>query len=188
MVKLDLGCGLKKKDGFIGVDLIDAPDVIKSDILTYLKSLDENTVDEVNMHHSLEHQKKNEYLEIIKNLLRVCKNGATIELGFSYHSNSVNIANPYHNIHFNEHSFRFFCREKEDRYGVLKKSDWIVDYSFGLCGSTNEEKLPGFVRIKKIDYVYTPEFKDKSEDEKEFARRHYNNVVLNMNLTLEVEK
>lgn len=187
-MKLDLGCGRNKKEGFIGVDLIDAPGIIKSDMLSHLKSLDDNSVDEVRMYHSLEHVPKSHYLDIMRNLLRVCKSGAVIEIGVPYYNNSVNVVNPYHNLHFNEHSFRFFCREKEDRYNVMKKSDCIATYSFGLWDSANERELPGYVRIKKIEYIYLPEFKDKPEDEKEFARRHYHNVVLNMNITLEVEK
>jgi len=188
-MKLDLGCGLNKKEGFIGVDLIDAPGVIESDIFSYLKLLADNSVDEVRMYHSLEHVPKDQYLDVMRNLLRVCKNGAIIEIGAPYYNNSVNIANPYHHIHFNEHSFRFFCREKEDRYNVMKKSDWVATYSFGLWGSANEGALPGYVRIKKIEYVYCQEFHDKPEDENEFfPRKHYNNIVLNMNITLEVEK
>ncbi len=187
-MKLDLGCGRNKKEGFIGVDLIDAQGIIKSDILSYLKTLGDNSVDEVRMFHSLEHVSANHYIYVIKNLLRVCKNGAIIEIGVPYYNNSFDAANPHHNIHFSEHSFRFFCREKEDRHNVIKKQDLIADYSFGLWDSANEGEFPGYVRIKKIEYIYLPEFKDKSEAEKDFARRHYHNVVLNMNTTLEVEK
>lgn len=187
-MKLDLGCGLHKKEGFMGVDLIDAPGVIKSDIVSYLKGAPDNSVDEVRMHHSLEHVPGSDYLEVMWNLLRVCKNGALVEIGVPYYNNAVNLANPYHNVHFNEHSFRFFCREKEDRYKVMKESDWIASYSFGLWNSANEGELPGYVRIKRLEYVYLPEFAETPEAEREFARKHYNSVVLNMNVTLEVEK
>ena len=63
-----------------------------------------------------------------------------------------------------------------------------MDYRFGLWGSANEGELPGYVRIKKIEYIYNKDFKDKSESEKDYARKHYNNVVLNINIILEVEK
>jgi len=36
--------------------------------------------------------------------------------------------------------------------------------------------------------VYLPKFKEKSEEEKEYARIHLNNVVLEINVELEVEK
>jgi hypothetical protein len=187
-MKLDLGCGLHRQEGFIGVDVIDAPGVIKSDILTYLKNLPDNSVDQARMYHSLEHVQMEHYLEVMRNLLRVCKNGAVIEIGMPYYNTGVNMANPYHHVYFNEHSFRFFCREKEDRYQVLPKSEWIATFSFGLWNCANEGELPGYVRIKKIEYIYAPGWSDKAESEKEFARMYYNNVILNMNVTLEVEK
>lgn len=187
-VKLDLGCGHNRKEGFIGVDLIDAPGVVKSDILSYLKVLTDNCVDEVRMYHSLEHIPKKQYLEVMKHLLRVCRRGARIEIGVPYFSTKLNVANPYHHVHFNEHSFRFFCREKEDRYHVLPESEWIATYSFGLWNSANEGELPGYVRIRHIEYVYLPEFAHKAEEEKAYCRKYYSHVVLNMNVTLEVEK
>jgi len=186
-MKLDLGCGLKKKEGYVGVDLVEGADIQK-DMYEYLVTLPDNSVDGLRAHHSLEHLNKSEFLKVFKEILRVSKNASIIEIGVPYHTQAVNLANPYHNMYFNEHTFRFFCRDKEDKYNVIKKSRWIRDYSFGLWNNANEGSLPGYVRIKKIDYVYLPEFKEKTEEEREHARVHFNNVVLKMNIELEVEK
>ena len=186
-MKIDLGCGVNKKEGFTGVDLIEDADIQK-DMYEYLQTLSDNSVEAVRAYHSLEHLNKEEFLRVFKEILRVCKNGSRIEVGVPYHSQAVNITNPYHKGYFNEHTFRFFCRDKEDRYGVIKKTSLIRDYSFGLWNSANEGSLPGYVRIKQLDYVYLPEFEGKSEEEKEYARLHFNNVVLEMNILLEVEK
>jgi ubiquinone/menaquinone biosynthesis C-methylase UbiE len=186
-MKIELGCGHSKSEGFIGVDLVPEADIQK-DMYEYLITLSDNSVDVIRAFHSLEHLAKDEFIKVMNQVLRVCKNGSSIEIGVPYHTQYVNIANPYHKTNFNEHTFRFFCREKDDRNNVLKKSNWIRDYSFGLWGSANEGKLPGYVRIKKIDYVYLPKYANKSEDEREEARLHLNNVVLEMNIELEVEK
>jgi len=57
-----------------------------------------------------------------------------------------------------------------------------------MANSANEGDLKGYLRIRKIDYEYLPEFGNKSEEEKEYARLHFNNVVLDMSVELEVEK
>jgi len=186
-MKIELGCGQTKKDGYIGVDLVPEADIQK-DMYEYLKSLSDNSVDAIRAFHSLEHLSKDEFLKVMNEILRVCKNGSFLEIGVPYHTQYVNIGNPYHKTPFNEHTFRFFCRENDDKYNVIKKSSLIRDYSFGLWNSANEQNLPGYVRIRKIDYVYLPEFANKSEEDKEYARLHFNNVVLEMNIELEVEK
>jgi len=187
-VKLDLGCGFNKKEGYIGVDLVEGADIRKP-MLDYLKTLDTNSVDAINAHHSLEHLKnKEEFLSVFTEILRVCRNGAIINVTMPYYTQSVNIVNPYHHVNFNEHTFRFFCREKDDKYSVIKPKSLIRDYSFGLWASANEGPLPGYIRIKKIEYAYTPEFQKKSDQEKEYARLHFNNVVLEMFIEMEVEK
>jgi len=183
-MKIELGCGLTKKDG---IDLIPEVDV-QQDMYEYLNSLDDNCVDAIRAIDSLEHITKNEFVKVMNEILRVCKNGARLEIRVPYHTQSVNIGNPFHKTYFNEHTFRFFCRENDDKYNVIKKSSLIRDYSFGMASSANEGNLHGYVRIRKIDYVYLPEFVNKSEEEKEYARLHFNNVVLEMNIELEVEK
>ena len=187
MMKIELGCGHTKKDGYIGIDLVPEADV-QQDMWEYLKSLQDNCVDAIRAFHSLEHLTRDEFLKVMYEILRVCKNGSFIEIGVPYNTQSVNIANPYHKTYFNEHTFRFFCRESDDRYNVIKKSNLIRDYSFGLWNSANEGILPGYIRIRKIEFVYLPEFMNKSEEEKDYARLHFNNVVLEMNIELEVEK
>jgi hypothetical protein len=186
-MKINLGCGLNKKDGFINVDLIENAD-IQQDMYDYLVTLQNNSVDEIYSYHSLEHLTKEQFLKVFNEILRVSKHGAKISIGVPYYSQSVNITNPYHHMFFNEHTFRFFCREKNDRYNVLKKSSWIRDYSFGMWNSANEGQLFGYVLIKKIKYIYTSEFADKSDIEKEYARLHLNNIVLEINIEMEVEK
>lgn len=187
-MKLDLGCGFNKKEGYVGIDLVETADIQKH-MLDYLNSLDDNSVDAVNACHSLEHLKnKQEFVAVFKEILRVCKNGAIIEIEVPYHTQSVNVANPYHHIYFNEHTFRFFCKQSLDKYNVIKPESLIRDYSFGLWSSANEGDLPGYVNIKKIEFIYIQEFQKKSDQEKEYARLHFNNVVLDMIVELEVEK
>jgi hypothetical protein len=186
-VKVELGCGRAKKEGYIGIDLVPEAD-IQMDMFEYLQTLPANSIEAVRAYHSLEHLSKEKFVQVFKEILRTCQNGSIIEISVPYHTQYVNLGNPYHGMYFNEHTFRFFIRDKEDRYNVIPKPSLIRDYSFGLYNSANEGPLPAYVRIRTIEYVYLSEYKDKSENEKEYARLHLNNVVLEMNIVLEVEK
>jgi len=142
-VVLNLGSGLTGKPGEILTDLSEAAtSIFKLNTLDFLKGIRSNSVDKVVSIHSLEHlSSKTEFVEVMREILRVTKTGATLYFEFPYWSQSVNAANPYHNFILNEHTFRFFCTQKEDRRGVLEKDAWIQGHSFGLIGSANEVNL-----------------------------------------------
>jgi hypothetical protein len=182
-MKLDLGCGYACAPGYLGVDICPAA-AVRMDMLDYLRQAETDSVDAARAHHSLEHITR----ERFKHLLRACKHGARIEVSVPYFTGGVNLGNPYHFTPFNEHTFRFFCRDKEDVHKAFGEMDWVRNHSFGLWGDSMEEGLPGYVRILSIAFNYHPDFCNKSEAEKEFARRHFLNVVLDMDVVLEVDK
>lgn len=186
-MKIDLGCGRNPREGYTGVDLVPEADV-QMDILAFLQTLETNSVEAVRANHSLEHLPKPVFLRSMIEILRVCKPGAPIEVAVPYWSQAVNLGNPYHQTLFTEHTFRFFCRRKEDTHGALDGHDWIRPHSFGLWGDQNEGDLPGYVEIVSVTFHYHPDFAQKSEADKEFARLHYANSVLDMEVLLRVEK
>lgn len=82
-MKLNLGCGFNKLDGFINVD--NSPICLPDLLLTLDKeswSWEDNSIDEVLLDHVLEHlgETTSEYIHVIKELYRVCKSGAKITI------------------------------------------------------------------------------------------------------------
>ena len=78
MIKLDLGCGPRKKAGFLGIDISDFEGV---DIIRDLRRgipLSDNTVDEVWCSHIIEHFCQTDLLFLIDEIWRVCISGAAI--------------------------------------------------------------------------------------------------------------
>ncbi len=73
-MKVDLGCGHSRKEGYIGAD-------IQMDMFEYLVTLADNSVEALRSYHSLEHLSKEKFQQVFKEILRVCKNGSTIEIG-----------------------------------------------------------------------------------------------------------
>lgn len=82
-LKLNLGCGYKKRAGFINVDIDSG---CKPDLVLDLENSpwpwETNSVDEVVLDHILEHlgETKAQYFHVIKELYRVCSTGASIQI------------------------------------------------------------------------------------------------------------
>jgi SAM-dependent methyltransferase len=75
-LKIDLGCGPGKKEGFIGVDTIAFPSV---DIVADLRKAwpwKDGTVDEAHASHFVEHLEADERVHFVNELYRVLKPGA----------------------------------------------------------------------------------------------------------------
>lgn len=76
MVRIDLGCGPHKREGFTGVDSIAFPGV---DVVTDLRSRwpwEDSSVDEAHCSHCLEHFTATERVHFMNELWRVLKPGA----------------------------------------------------------------------------------------------------------------
>lgn len=98
-LKLNLGCGFKKNEGFINVDgqVACSPDMIY-DIEKTPWPWQDNSVSEVHLIHVLEHlgASANVYLNIIKELHRVCENNANIYIEVPHHRCDDFYSDPTH--------------------------------------------------------------------------------------------
>lgn len=76
LVKLDIGCGINKKAGYLGVDIKNFAGV---DVVADLRNQwpwEDNSVDEVNASHVLEHFTATERIHFMNELYRVLKPGS----------------------------------------------------------------------------------------------------------------
>jgi SAM-dependent methyltransferase len=116
-VKLNIGCGLTKYDGFINCDITEPYDE-KYDI-TQSARWEDNSVDHINCHHVLEHIPYRLINFVLKEWYRILKIGGTIDLGMP-------------DI---EEVCKSFIESDEDR-----KWNWCIYTLFGQQGTT--EKSP----------------------------------------------
>lgn len=95
-MKLNLGSGLNKKEDFVNVDKSPQgnPDVVM-DLEVTPRTFKDNEVEEILLNHTLEHLGKdvNTFFGIIKEMYRVCRNGARIE---------INVPHPRHDSFLND--------------------------------------------------------------------------------------
>ena len=127
-LKLNLGCGQRKIDGFIGVDSnLNVTADIAHDLNKFPYPFADNSVDEIIMDHVLEHL--NDPIKIIIELYRISKDGAKIKIKAPHFS--CNWLHPGHKSAISTMLFDYFNPESNDYYGrcnfkVLKKElHWL---------------------------------------------------------------
>lgn len=98
-MKLNIGCGNKKIDGYIGVDKYqcEAAEYI-CDIEKGTLPFEDNSVDGIMLDNVIEHFY--DVPEVIKELARVCKKGAIIEIITPHFSSLSSWIDPTHIHHF----------------------------------------------------------------------------------------
>jgi predicted SAM-dependent methyltransferase len=83
MIKLDLGCGASKKEGYIGVDSLKLPGVdIVHDLTFFPYPFSDNEIDEIIMDNVLEHLPQP--LKVVEEIYRICKNNAQVTIAVPY--------------------------------------------------------------------------------------------------------
>jgi SAM-dependent methyltransferase len=140
-MKIDIGCGGAKRDGFIGIDQGLAPGVdhildIEHDRLPF----DDNSIEHVYSSHCLEHLK---YLNhTLSEIGRVCKDDATIEIivPYGHHSDALLVG---HQIYHTEELWYHLTVIHSDVWCGILNGRWLwaeIDYTIDervLCELRN---------------------------------------------------
>ena len=99
MLKLNLGSGFKRIDGFVNVDRFPDcnPDFVH-DLEVCPYPFDGNSVDEIVMNHVLEHLGRTEknFNEIIKEIYRICAHGAIVHIKVVHPRHEYFLGDPSH--------------------------------------------------------------------------------------------
>ncbi len=165
-MKLDLGCGPKKKEGFIGVDCLAMPGV---DMLCDLRALPwpwaDNSVDQVHCAHFVEHLTGAERVAFFNELDRVMKPGATAEIITPDWSNPSAYGDPTHQWPPMSRWYVAYL-DKQWRDKEAPHVPYTCDFA-SRCAFTTEEWL-----------------RNESEEAKKFAISHYLGAARELRVTL----
>ena len=180
-MKINLGAGGTKLDGFVILDYdpLENPDYIvdlEKDILPF----EDNTVEVVVAHHILEHLGPG-YFHCLKEIYRVCKHGATIDIRVPHHRHDYFYDDPTHRRPITVGGLLLFskkhnklCREQgaaSSRLGDYFKVDFeILDYNY----------MPS--------QQYREQFVGEPGDIVEKYLREHNNIIEELHITLVVIK
>lgn len=131
LLKLNLGCGPTRREGFLGVDIGNYPEVdIRQDALEYLRSLPDQSVTEVYSSHFLEHLDPEVFLELLRQVYRVLIPGGQTRFIVPHFSNPYYYSDPTHRIAFGVHTFSYLCEKSCLHRGVpsyAKIAGWSLE-------------------------------------------------------------
>jgi len=109
-VIIELGCGSKKKQGRIGIDKIDLPNVdIVADMENDLSFLPDNSVNQIHCRSVLEHV--NNFENLMREIVRVLKNDGTAHIFVPHFSNPYYYSDYTHKRFFGLYTFYYFVDE-----------------------------------------------------------------------------
>ena len=96
-LRLNLGCGERHFQGFINVDKYGCPD-LKVDLETFPWPWEDDSTVEIRLIHVLEHlgQTTDVYLEIFKEMHRICRHGAHIMIKVPHYRHQFFFDDPTH--------------------------------------------------------------------------------------------
>jgi|SRR5882672_1716226 len=187
-MKLDLGCGQNKREGFFGVDVVETlatdavwdlrrpPWLIGEEIVLLVvdgapvsrsrKKLANDSVDEVFSSHFFEHLSGPERMPFMDEMWRVMKPGAKATIITPFYSSSRAVQDPTHAWPpVCEASYLYFNKKWRDD-NRLDHYPIACDFDF-TCG-----------------YGIDGEVALRSEDYQRFAVKHYINSVLDLQVVL----
>ena len=143
-LKIDLGCGKNKKEGFIGVDSRSFPGVdVVCDLGHHTWPWKSDTVEEVHCSHMIEHLTWEERVFFFNELYRVMKKGAKAQIILPHWCSSRYYGDPTHKAPFSEFAWYYLNKEwrkvnaphcdAEDAPGPMAYDcDFDVSYGFTL--------------------------------------------------------
>jgi predicted SAM-dependent methyltransferase len=113
-LKINLGGGEEKIDGFTNIDIVNLPTVdIVADINEGIP-LPDNSVIEVRASYILEHIPNT--VALMEELYRVCKDGARLNIKVPYFKSTAAFKDPTHTSFFTERTFEYFDRDFIDSH------------------------------------------------------------------------
>jgi Methyltransferase domain len=114
-LKLNLGSGFKKLDGFVNVDNQDIanPDV-KHDLMQFPWPFEDNSVDHIVAKDILEHvgTTPQDFIDVLKEMYRVSVNGAAWEIQFPHHRSDLAYDDPTHVRRLTQTTFKLFDQKR----------------------------------------------------------------------------
>ena len=110
-ISIDLGCGSKKRSGYVGIDQVDLPGVdIIADIENGLGFLPDCSVDEIRCRSLLEHIHNFELL--VREMLRVLKKNGKVHIFVPHFTNPYYYSDPTHIRFFGLYTFYYYAAEE----------------------------------------------------------------------------
>jgi hypothetical protein len=114
-LKLNLGSGFQKLEGFVNIDVSDISDCdLNHDLMSFPWPFPDNSVDHIVAKDILEHLGNNgeDFINVLKEMYRVSANGAAWEVQFPHHRSDIAYDDPTHIRRLTQTTFRLFDQKR----------------------------------------------------------------------------
>lgn len=169
LIKLDLGCGDNKKEGFKGVDKFETPSVdIIHDLLSFPWPFEDESVDEIHASHFFEHIPQADRPKFMDEIYRILIPGG-----------KAAIITPYYKSPRATQDFTHQWPPISEETYLYFNKNWRV---------TNKLTHGYYSMLCDFDFTYgysvDPIWSLKNDELKNFAMKHYWNVIADLWVTL----
>ncbi|HYX12799.1 MAG TPA: glycosyltransferase [Nostoc sp.] len=151
-LRVDLGSGTNKPDGFIGVDIWPGLGI---DIVADLSKnfpFEDNSVDEVRAHDVIEHLQ--DRLHTMNEIWRICKPGAKVDIRVPSTDGRGAFQDPTHISFWNINSFLYYCNDFPSYLELCKRYGFQGE--FKAIQLENEETSGGVIHVRAELCVVKP--------------------------------
>lgn len=180
-MKLNIGGGYVKYEGFLNVDHdpLTNPDIVMNLNEDKFPILD-SVVDEIKAHHILEHIGDG-FLNLMKEMYRVCSDGAIIDIRVPHHRHENFFGDPTHVRPITLETLRLFSK----KYNVWHMQQYNSSSGFGI-------KLDVDFEILDYEFIVDDDYAELAAQEKyeqlHQMSRQINNVYSELRVKLGVLK
>ena len=185
-LKLNLGCGNRKMAGFVNVDCVA---VCQPDMVVNLEATpwpwDDNSVDEIKLVHVLEHlgQSTEVFLAIVREMYRVCRAGARIEIIVPHPRHDSFLGDPTHVRPVTVQMLSLFDQRLNRQWAVVGAANTPL----GIILEVDFE-VESFVHALESEWQQKLSSGMITEAELAQAVRQYNNVIVQTTIVWRVHK
>ncbi len=181
-MKLNLGSGNTRYDGYLNIDrdinvnpdyCIDIEDCIRL-------PFKDNSVTDIFAHHILEHM-GDSFFHLIRELYRLCINGAIIDIRVPHPRHDIFLIDPTHKRPIYPHTLDMFSQEQN-------RLDMINGGSQTPLGIIHAVNLKVVEFQFSLDPYWQPRFQQMTEEECEHVARSFNNVITEIHIKWQVIK
>jgi SAM-dependent methyltransferase len=160
VLRLDLGCGSRKPEGFVGVDNYPWSEV---DVIADLNEdfpFPDNSVDEVRANAIIEHLQ--DKIHTMNEIWRICKPNAIVNISVPSTDGRGAFQDPTHISFWNINSFKYYCIEFPEYINLCRS--YGFQGAFKIISLEQEESLDQVIHVKAILQVIKSNESQLSED------------------------
>lgn len=180
-MRLNLGAGDTRYDGFVNVDYDKNcnPDYL-FDIETEIWPFEDSSVDQVIAHHVFEHLGEG-FFHVMKELYRVCQNGAQIDVIVPHPRHDTFLSDPTHRRPILPMTFQLFSKKFNDSCKLFNEPASRLGHRYDV-----DFELVESHDIPDMKYLTT--FSDTEVNQAKQYINEHNNIVMNIHIKLLVVK